>query len=164
MAVSGVFAGVLEESPGKIPGKLLERIFPNRQMLQILGFRAPGKANLPGTLGPHCRDLVPTFRAGCFSKSTVPAFSSFLDWGPSKPLAAPQPLKVALPLRKRRSLEVPGRGEFQEGRGRWGGGKKEGKGMRKKWIKEPAVLKEKVNYYTVNLASRRETPVKPRKM
>ena len=45
MAVSGVFAGVLEESSGKI---------------------APGKANPPGTLGPHCWDLVPTFRAGCF--------------------------------------------------------------------------------------------------
>ena len=48
-------------------------------MLQILGFRASGKANLPGTLGPHCRDLVPTFRAGCFLKSTVPAFSSFSE-------------------------------------------------------------------------------------
>ena len=48
-------------------------------MLQIIGFGAPGKANLPGTLGPHCQDLVPTFRAGCFSKSTVPAFSSFSD-------------------------------------------------------------------------------------
>ena len=35
-------------------------------MLQILGFRAPGKANLPRTFGRHCRDLVPTFRAGCF--------------------------------------------------------------------------------------------------
>ena len=35
-------------------------------MLQILGFGAPGKANLPGTSGPHCRDLVPTFRAGVF--------------------------------------------------------------------------------------------------
>ena len=51
-------------------------------MLQILGFRAPGKVNLPETLGPHCRDLVPTFRAGCFLKSTVPAFSSFSDFQP----------------------------------------------------------------------------------
>ena len=49
-------------------------------MLQILGFRAPGKANLPGTLGRHCRDLVPTFRAKCFLKSTVPAFSSFSEF------------------------------------------------------------------------------------
>ena len=67
--------GKLRESPGKIARKL----FPNREMLQIPGFRAPGKANLPGTLGPHCRDLVPTFRAGCFLKSTVPAFSSFSE-------------------------------------------------------------------------------------
>ena len=51
-------------------------------MLQILGFRAPGKANLPGTFGPHCRDLVPTFCAGCFLKSTVPAFSSFSEPSP----------------------------------------------------------------------------------
>ena len=47
-------------------------------MRQSLGFRTPGKANLPGTLGKHCRDLVPTFRAGYFLKSTVPAFSSFI--------------------------------------------------------------------------------------
>ena len=67
--------GKLRESPGKIAGK----IFPNRETLQILGFRAPGKANLPGTLGRHCLDLLPTFRAGCFLKSTVPAFSSFSE-------------------------------------------------------------------------------------
>ena len=66
--------GKLRESPGKIAGKF----FPNRKMLQILRFRTPGKANLPGTLGRHCLDLVvPAFRAGCFLKSTVPAFSSF---------------------------------------------------------------------------------------
>ena len=41
--------GKLRESPGKIAGKM----FPNREMLQILGFRAPGRANLPGALGPH---------------------------------------------------------------------------------------------------------------
>ena len=69
----GSSGGKFRENSRKIAGK----IFPNRQMLQILGFRAPGKANLPGTLGPHCRGLVPTFRAGCFLKSTVPAFSSF---------------------------------------------------------------------------------------
>ena len=66
VAVSGVFAGVLEESSGKIPGKNAGKFFPTRQMLQILGFRAPGKANLPATLGPHCRDLVPTFPRGVF--------------------------------------------------------------------------------------------------
>ena len=42
--------GKVRESPGKIAGKC----FPNREMLQILGFWAPGKANLPGTLGRHC--------------------------------------------------------------------------------------------------------------
>ena len=57
------------------------KIFPNREMQQILGFRAPGKANLPGTSGPRCQDLVPTFRTGCFLKSTVPAFSSSLSYG-----------------------------------------------------------------------------------
>ena len=64
------------------PGKVAGKISPNCEMLQILGFRAPGKANLPGTLGRHCLDLVPTFRAGCFSKSTVPAFSSFPAFRP----------------------------------------------------------------------------------
>ena len=73
--LSGGSRGKLRESPGKIAGNL----FPNREMLQILGFRAPGKANLPGTLGRHSWDLVCTFRAGCFLKSTVPAFSSSSD-------------------------------------------------------------------------------------
>ena len=76
----GCFWGLCGSSGGKFrenSGKIAGKFFPNRQMLQILGFRAPGKANPPGTLGPHCRDLVPTFRAGCFLKSTVPAFSSF---------------------------------------------------------------------------------------
>ena len=66
MAVSGGLCGSsrgkFRENSGKIAGKF----FPNREMLQTLGFRAPGKANLPRTWGPHCRDLVPTFRAGCF--------------------------------------------------------------------------------------------------
>ena len=78
----GCFWGLCGSSGGKFrenSGKIAGKIFPNRQMLQILGFQAPGKANLPGTLGPHCRDLVPTFRAGCFLKSTVPAFSSLSD-------------------------------------------------------------------------------------
>ena len=79
MAVSGVCSGVREEKLRASPGKIAGKISPNREMLQILGFRAPGKANLPGALGPHCRDLVPTFRAGCFLKSTVPAFLSFSD-------------------------------------------------------------------------------------
>ena len=70
---------------GGCRGKLWESrencwiIFPNREMLQFLGFRALGKANLPGTLARHCLDLAPTFRAGCFLQSTVPAFSSFSE-------------------------------------------------------------------------------------
>ena len=67
--------GKLRESDRKIAGK----IFPDRAMLQILGLQAPGKANLPRTLGRHSRVLVPTLRVGCFLKSTVPAFSSFSD-------------------------------------------------------------------------------------
>ena len=47
-------------------------------MHQIPGFGAPEKANLPQTLGRHFPDLVHTFCAGCFLKSTVTAFSSFL--------------------------------------------------------------------------------------
>ena len=50
VAVSGVCSGVPEENSGKVAGKLLE-FFPNREMLQILGFRALGKANLLETLG-----------------------------------------------------------------------------------------------------------------
>ena len=67
--------GKLRERPGKIAGKC----FTDRKMPQNLGFRAPGQANLPGTLGRHCLDLVSTFHAGCFLKSTAPAFSSFSD-------------------------------------------------------------------------------------
>ena len=56
MAVSGVCSGVPEENSGKIAGK----IFLNREMLQILGFRGTGKgkpagnlgSTLPGTLSP----------------------------------------------------------------------------------------------------------------
>ena len=50
MAVSGVCSGVLEANSGKIAAT---HFFPNREMLQILGFGAPGKANLLGTLGVH---------------------------------------------------------------------------------------------------------------
>ena len=60
MAAHGVCAGVLEESSGKfceIAGKFTE--FRNAL---ILGFRAPGKADLPQTSGAHtwtlCRPAV----------------------------------------------------------------------------------------------------------
>ena len=78
-----LFPGTFWGFPRKTPGKSRDncwKTFPNCDMLQILGFGAPGKANLPGTLGRHCQDLVPTFRAGRFLKSTVPAFSSFSDF------------------------------------------------------------------------------------
>ena len=77
-----LFLGSARGFPREISGKSREncwKFFPNREMLQIIGFWAPGKTNLPGTFGRHCLDLVPTFRAGCFLKSTVPAFSSFSD-------------------------------------------------------------------------------------
>ena len=121
----GCFWGLCGSSGGKSrenSGKIAGKFFLNRQMLQILRFEAPGKANLPGTLGPHCRDLVPTFRAGCFLKSTVPAFSSFSAflltvWGRAKRVekascgetvvqkgvsAAPPPLQVLQTLRGQR--------------------------------------------------------------
>ena len=66
MAVCGMRSGVPEENSGNVPGKLLEKIFPNREMLQILGFRAPEKANLPGTLGRHCPGPCPHLPGGEF--------------------------------------------------------------------------------------------------
>ena len=78
----GCFWCLFRGSRGKLREsfrKSLDIFSPNREMLQILGFRAPGKAHLPRTFGRHCLDLVPTFRAGCFLKSTVPAFSSFSE-------------------------------------------------------------------------------------
>ena len=79
MAVCGMRSGVAEENSGKVPGKLLEKFCPKHEMLHILGFRAPGRQTCREPWVDTARDLVPTFRAGCFSKSTVPAFSSFSD-------------------------------------------------------------------------------------
>ena len=70
--------GKLRESPRKIVGY----IYPNREMLQILELRAPGKANLPETLGQHSLELVPTFRAVCFfeiDSSSLLEFSSLFS-------------------------------------------------------------------------------------
>ena len=50
---------------GKVPGKSLEQLSRIAKCYKFYGFRAPGKANLPRTLGRHCPDLVPAFRAGC---------------------------------------------------------------------------------------------------
>ena len=68
MAVSRVIAGVLEDSSGKTPGKLLE----------IFSRIAKGKP--AGNIGSTLPGTLPTLRAGCFSKSTVTAFSSFSDF------------------------------------------------------------------------------------
>ena len=83
--------GKLRESGGKIAGK----IFPDREMLRILGFRAPGKANLSQTMGPHCPGPCADLPCGVFfeidssslleffsekkrgSKFTSPFFSQF---------------------------------------------------------------------------------------
>ena len=65
----GCFRGLFGRSRGKLresPGKLLDKFSRIGKCYKFLGFWALGKANLPGTLGPHCRDLLPTFRAGCF--------------------------------------------------------------------------------------------------
>ena len=66
MAVSGVFAGggKFRGNSGKTAGK-----FPESRNAMNSRISGTGKS----------LDLVPTFRAGCFSKSTVPAFSSFSD-------------------------------------------------------------------------------------
>ena len=56
----GCFRGLFGGSRGKVrenPGKIAGKMFPKHKMLQILGFQAPGKANLPGTLGEHCREV-----------------------------------------------------------------------------------------------------------
>ena len=66
MAVSGVCSGVPEENSRKAPEKLLERFPRMAKCYKFWDLGAPGKANLPGTLGRHCLDLVRTFRAGCF--------------------------------------------------------------------------------------------------
>ena len=73
--------------PAAIPYReiLAAIVSPNSIVLALMGYRTiiawdvAKKANLPGTLGRHCLDLVPTFHAGCFLKSTVPAFSGFYE-------------------------------------------------------------------------------------
>ena len=76
MAVSGVCLGAPEENSGKVPGKIAGKSFPNREMLQTLGFRAPGKANLPGTLGDTAWTLSPPSVRGVFKMDS----SSLLEF------------------------------------------------------------------------------------
>ena len=80
--LSRLFLGSLREFWRKVPGKFREncwKIFPESPNATNSRISGTGKGKPAGTLGPQCRDLVPTFRAGCFLKSTVPAFSSFSD-------------------------------------------------------------------------------------
>ena len=64
VAVSGVCAGVLEESSGKFQENCWN--FPESPNALILGFRAPEKANLPQTLGPHCSGPCTDLPCGVF--------------------------------------------------------------------------------------------------
>ena len=70
----GGFSRNSRGSPAKIAGK-----FPELQMLQMLRFRGTRKGKPAGNLGSKLPGPCPTFCAGSlkFSKSTVPAFSSF---------------------------------------------------------------------------------------
>ena len=78
----GCFRGLFGGSRGKLPGsprKIAGKFFPNSRNATNSRISGTGKGKHAGNLCPHCRDLVPTFRAGCFLKSTVPAFSSFSE-------------------------------------------------------------------------------------
>ena len=66
MPVSGVCSGFLRNTRAKSRENSWKNFPASRNATRILGFRALAKANLLGTLGRHCLDLVPTFRAGCF--------------------------------------------------------------------------------------------------
>ena len=71
VAVSGVCSGVPEENSGKVPGNCWKN-FPESQNATNSRISGTGKGKpVPG----------PSFRAGCFLKSTVRAFSSFSDRG-----------------------------------------------------------------------------------
>ena len=78
MAVSGVFAGALQESSGKFRENCWN-IFPNREMLYIWDFGHQERQTCCKHWVHTALDLVPTFHAGCFSKLTVTAFSSFSE-------------------------------------------------------------------------------------
>ena len=75
VAVSGVFAGVLE----KIPGKLLENFSRIVKCYKFWDFGHRERQTCREPWVHTARDLVPTFQVGCFLKSTVPAFSSFSE-------------------------------------------------------------------------------------
>ena len=66
VAVCGMRSGVPEENSGKVAGKIAGKFFLNRGMRHFLGFQAPGKANLPGTLGRQCPGRCPHLPCGVF--------------------------------------------------------------------------------------------------
>ena len=81
VAVSGVCSGVPEENSGNVSRKLQEHFSESPDMLYIPGFGAPGKANLPRTLGQYCPGPCPNLLCGVFfeiNRSTVTTLSSFV--------------------------------------------------------------------------------------
>ena len=77
-----LFPGSVRGFSRKTPGKSRESCWkkcPESRNATNSRISGTGKGKPAGNLGPHCRHLVPTFRAGCFLKSTVPAFSSFSE-------------------------------------------------------------------------------------
>ena len=74
-----LFPGSVRGFSRKTPGKSRENCwknFPESRNATCSSISGTGKGKPAGNLGPTLPDLVPTFRAGCFLKSTVPAISS----------------------------------------------------------------------------------------
>ena len=68
----GSVRGFSRKTPGKSRGKLL-KMFPESEMLQILGFSGSGKGKPAGNLGSTLPEPCPHLPCGVFLKSTVPA-------------------------------------------------------------------------------------------
>ena len=79
VAVSGVCSGVLEENSRKVPGKLLENFSRIAKCCKFQDFGHRERQTCRELWAHTADNLVPAFRAGCFLKSTVPAFSSFSE-------------------------------------------------------------------------------------
>ena len=74
VAPFGISSGDPQENSGKTQGNM----FPNREMLSILGFRAPGKAKLPRSLGGHCPESSPELLWGVTFKMDSYSLLEFL--------------------------------------------------------------------------------------